>query len=353
MSGLVNYLFNTLSAAIFGTEAEEEEERMPTAYYDCDRYTPSTEDVLSVKDFLWKEFELPLELVDSIIDFAEYWPRTTTCRTGGELHVRSGRSIENQFLLRSYPLGYIPNDDAPTICPMMSTGNHEFPVMPAEPYISNADLLQHDNREEVFSRWTEASQIRGEHACRKIVFTIVSHDQGWGGSSADRGTYKGSYTWFDVGKETIHTFEDTSVVNRMSRDAFPVLLPRHGAPVEFEGNVPLACTVETTVPTVNSSSPDRFEHPLMPTMKSLQKNLTATRQSQEHKITWSFQDNIVNPDSVAGTDLESQGRGSETANGAFVKDMKVGDMVTVWAKARFPGWVNIVESVKIDVYYAV
>jgi hypothetical protein len=39
--------------------------------------------------------------------------------------------------------------------------------------------------------------------CRKIVFTIRSHDQGWGGSAADKGTYRGSFTWFDVGLERV------------------------------------------------------------------------------------------------------------------------------------------------------
>jgi len=33
--------------------------------------------------------------------------------------------------------------------------------------------------------------------------------------------------------------------------------------------------------------------------------------------------------------------------------MKVGDVVPVWGKARFPGWANVVEMVKIDIYWAV
>jgi len=40
-----------------------------------------------------------------------------------------------------------------------------------------------------------------EHPARKIVFTLRSHDQGWGGDHADHGTYHGSWTWFDVGLE--------------------------------------------------------------------------------------------------------------------------------------------------------
>lgn len=91
----------------------------------------------------------------------------------------------------------------------------------------------------------------------------------------------------------------------------------------------------------------------MPTSKCLQKNLTATRESQEHKIVWSYQADVQDPDSIAAKALEDQGRGRETANGEYVRNMQIGDIVTVWAKARFPGWVNVVESIEIDVYYAV
>lgn len=39
--------------------------------------SPSPNDVLEVKDVLLKASLLPLEIVDMIIDYAEYWPRTT------------------------------------------------------------------------------------------------------------------------------------------------------------------------------------------------------------------------------------------------------------------------------------
>lgn len=107
-----------------------------------------------------------------------------------------------------------------------------------------------------------------------------------------------------------------------------------------------------TVPTVPSSEEYQFEQALMPSQNCLQKNRTAERETHEHVVTWSCDDNIL-PDSLGGDELEKQGRGRETATGQFVRDLKVGDVVTVWAKARFPGWVNVVEQVKVDVYWAV
>ncbi len=71
----------------------------------------------------------------------------------------------------------------------------------------------------------------------------------------------------------------------------------------------------------------------------------------EHRVTWSWTD-CVDPDSDEALELEKQGRGKATATGEFVRNLKLGDVVTVWAKSRFPGWVNYVKSVKVDVYWA-
>jgi len=129
-----------------------------------------------------------------------------------------------------------------------------------------------------------------------------------------------------------------------SRRLYPVTLMRN------QNGLP-QCTVETIKPAVQASSGE-FEHPMLPTIDCLQKNLTATRDFQERTITWSCHDNIV-PDSMEGIALEEQGRGRATGDGKYVRGMKIGDVVTVWAKARFPGWVNTVTKVQIDVYWAV
>jgi len=95
-----------------------------------------------------------------------------------------------------------------------------------------------------------------------------------------------------------------------------------------------------------------FEHELLPSARCLQKNLTAVRKTTEHVITWRATDN-VNPESLEANELAKQGRGAATAKGVFVESLELGDVVTVWAKARFPGWTNNVEDVQIDVYWMV
>ena len=60
-------------------------------------YEPTVEDVVSVKTFFFKKYALPIELLDAIIDFAEYWPHTTTKLTQ-QTSIRSG-SREDQMLV--------------------------------------------------------------------------------------------------------------------------------------------------------------------------------------------------------------------------------------------------------------
>jgi hypothetical protein len=61
----------------------------------------------------------------------------------------------------------------------------------------------------------------------------------------------------------------------------------------------------------------------------------------------------IKPDSIEATLLEEEGRGKETGSGELVRNMAVGDVITLWGRARFPGWINHIQEVKIDVYWAV
>lgn len=68
-------------------------------------FEPSVADVLVVKAMLTKALSLPPELVDAVVDIAEYWPHTTTERpdNGDDDHLvaRGGGSAgeENVFVV--------------------------------------------------------------------------------------------------------------------------------------------------------------------------------------------------------------------------------------------------------------
>lgn len=86
----------------------------------------------------------------------------------------------------------------------------------------------------------------------------------------------------------------------------------------------------------------------------IQANVCARRTFTDHRVEWSWTDDIE-PD---GTDarleqLVKTGRGAGTGNGGFVRGLTLGDVVTVWGRARYPAWVNSVDRVRIDVYWAV
>ena len=128
-------------------------------------------------------------------------------------------------------------------------------------------------------------------------------------------------------------------------------------------NTGIVCSLRTILPPnikvdnthqtdEESNSDYKFSHPLIPSDDCLQKNVVAYRQSKIHTISWSWTDDIK-LESAEADALDEQGRGRATGNGELVRNMKLGDTITVWAKARFPGWVNIVDSIKVDIYWAV
>ncbi|TQS34699.1 hypothetical protein Golomagni_04907 [Golovinomyces magnicellulatus] len=340
-------------------------------------YSPSVADVLDVKDCFLVKF--PIEIVDAIIDFAEYWPHTQVALkkdAGDGPYKITGGANENVFLLRSYPLAFIPKDHDLVDISFQGRG---FPIYSPKPR-PDGDDYSHELTTKYVQRWAEESRVRGAYPCRKIVFTIEGHDQGWGGTPSCRGTYENSYTWFDVGKEEARIYDVKKLLSSQPSsprlpgvpdDSFQgpyFLVPPLSAfapgnkSSECTDTNTIFCTTRPIFPRVVSDTPNstcnnirktaQFEHPLLPDSKVLQKNITAEKETKKHVITWSYNDNI-DPDSQAGILLEKQGRGRATANGDFVRNLRIGETITVWGKSRFPGWANFVEEVSIDVYWAV
>ncbi|KAJ6482579.1 hypothetical protein C8R45DRAFT_1215344 [Mycena sanguinolenta] len=116
-------------------------------------YHPSTpDDVFQVRRCLLNY--LPPELVNTILDEAEYWPRI--------------RSTRNRLLV----------------------------VHASSSSDSNASL-----RCLVTPPFPAAQALGGPSAhlrVKLVKFDIVSNDQGWGGDPQDHGSYIGSYTWFEA-----------------------------------------------------------------------------------------------------------------------------------------------------------
>ncbi|QSZ37091.1 hypothetical protein DSL72_009183 [Monilinia vaccinii-corymbosi] len=331
---------------------EESNATLSMQFYDSDRYQPSLEDVLTVKDILFTlrpDSALPLELIDAILDLSEYWPHRTTTSVYQGLTVRAGDQGENRLILRSLPIGYPPDDSNDQSFQICSEDQVSYTTKQPTPWAQDRQVPQ-DATENVIKNWAERSQVRGEFPCKKIVFRIKSHDQGWGGVRTDKGSYRGSYTWFDVGWE--RTFATTDAGLLLDGPQFSL---NNSEAQASEMTSQIVCGLRTISPETqnNLDNPQRiFKHALNPNQKCLQKNKTATSASQEHTIVWRFSDDI-HPEDPEADQLEAEGRGRETANGEFVRSLKIGDVVTIWAKARYPGWANTVEDVSMDVYWSV
>lgn len=99
------YLYARANEAIFGAPeplptTEDEEPRASLLMYEPGQFEPFLADVLEVKNDLFTGLKIPMELVDAILDLAEYWPHTTTVRKNGEMLIRTGRGRdEDEFIV--------------------------------------------------------------------------------------------------------------------------------------------------------------------------------------------------------------------------------------------------------------
>ncbi|KAL7924444.1 hypothetical protein ACQKWADRAFT_286733 [Trichoderma austrokoningii] len=314
---------------------------------DDELFEPTLSDVLVVRTMLARSIILP-ELVSVIMDYAEYWARSsakaevnaviTARRTGnGELDYN-----ESQFLLRSYPVGLTERafkDEIGGVSFMDGNfANYVPSPLPVSKEFDRAFFQQAIKNASSFS-----------NPARKVVFRICSHDQGWttdGIPVTEDGLphmFISAKTWFDAG---IERFDASKTVDELS---------------EAENNDMKRWTahklgtiqpqvIETK--NVDQGQDYEFPHTEWKGPYEIQRNRIAFDEFRGYKVTWTCWDEFA-PDSPEALELmESEGKGKMVGNGQFVRNLKLGDVVTVWGRAMHRGWVNAVVSVRIDVYWA-
>lgn len=125
---------------------------------------------------------------------------------------------------------------------------------------------------------------------------------------------------------------------------------RYNSPKAPAPDLPL-CSLRPVIPEVEAGAKEgewKYIHRLAAKPEhEIQRNKLAVRAWADKEIVWSWTDDM---DEEA---LEEEGRGKHTGNGEFVRSLKLGDIVSIWGKARFSGWVNHVEKVKVEVFWAV
>lgn len=179
------------------------------------KYKPTPMDVVVVRVMLEKVAHLPPEIIDIVLDHAEYWPHSTALffqpsrNPVRVFRVNGGTEEENKLMVRCPPVGFydyrkvgeafktapLPPksaDGSAVAEPLQNLTLMEPPDAPATP-------AREAPREYFAGSMTQPPELM--HPVRKIVFRFRSKDQGWGGDPQHQGTYHGSWTWFEAGLE--------------------------------------------------------------------------------------------------------------------------------------------------------
>jgi len=284
----------------------------PDGPFELDRgYTPLQ--VLETK-ILLRRRGLPLEVIDTILDFAEYWALVSTIAQYTSERVAQSTygntDLEHLLYLRTQPLpGEFKSEPA--------TGDGAIEGV-------TTGCLIGDYR------------ARGQHPVRKVVFQTVSRDQGWS-SNEGRGTYRGSWSWFEVHAERPNSispadFEplvDAEVLTKTKHsDYHDSRWKRVSASVEGEVNANKSFTSD-------SEQKNTWD---------LQRNVHAGQDWKTHWVVWEHH----GPGSGPVNENTGAGMGAE-----LVRCLKSGDRINLVARAKYPGWQNRVRSAEVHVYYAV
>ena len=322
----------------------------PSLHTTTQHFRPAVVDVLRLRKYLLlaSSNRLPIHLIDEIIDHAEYWVCAFASKNSS-LVARGNTNYSDVLVIRT-----------PPICSLSTFGSEHDELGLPEPTL--------------------------KHPARKIVFTIRSHDQGWSGEPRDtRGTYRNSYTWFDAQidkqfRPIPHDAPLSSVPWELSSTRFLEAWPDHkhqtdegtqqegdeqvhtrpnpaaGGALEARGQNPSQQAPpgqgKHSAGDTELAAPRLFSNAFLQNHKyEIQYNHQAHRETVEHKIEWRWTDDTPEEGPEADA-LRAAGRGVATGDGRFVRELRLGDCVSLWAKARFPAWENYVESALVEVYFA-
>ena len=358
-------------------------------YFDL-RKCPSMAAVISLRQYLSFCRKLPNEIIDVILDLAEYWPHTssildmTTRIYSGHMYygsypARPRQKLErllskpesrrewkeNGFLIRTPPLGWrcVSEDD-------LSKRHESKPQPVMRPRPKWKPLIPTPKP----PIWLPP---RGIHPGRRVVFEILSREERLENSPRSGSTfyYANSETSFDATVDTL-TFPKTTKKS-VNRSIDPLPWTAEAATKNFHHNnhqqqLSNVCYTirprtqnhhSSSSPSSSSPTPPSSDHlycPSPPGTTGVTKNYTA--HNRKVVRTWRY-------DGAERCYLPTTDRdfGSENAT-TFVKGLKEGDCVSLWARARKveasggrrrgPGeqrgaWCNVVDRVAIHVFWAV
>lgn len=312
-------------------------------YFDMKR-CPTMSDVIKVRHFL--SSRLPTEIIDILLDLAEYWPHTSsildmTTRVYHE-HMRYGsygrgpktwwhnRSStpemrrewkETGFILRTPPLGLrcIKSNDR------RKAYRQSWPVTPTK--------RNNDGANGTFD-WLPP---RGKHPARKVLFEILSREE----RAADHPTVPGfrqdSKTLFEASVDNIN------IPPKMVKSSTqPLYWTPEAATTKSYLQNPLSKDAPYTFQPRQSSSANPELRQAFPVFWN--------RTAQNRKFVVAYRH-----DETKHFSVEKERYLSASIVRGFVRSLKEGDSIALWGRAREGAGpcCNVVDRVKIHVFWAV
>jgi len=269
-------------------------------------FDPSIADVQAVADIL--DTMLVPDLTPTVLQLARYWIRETAERNtqmmvkerdAGRVYVRT-REVGWSSLRQSEEHATSTNNDS---------GQKDIPMM-----LGGIDG-------------------HGQGHVKMVVFTARSHDQGWSDNRGDWGTYKNSYTWFEVAIKRAKSMESESA-------GAPTTAGQDGRNDDEDETETVAkrhlftnvhCAARDTIHTITWSAD-------LDATSITSNNPQPTEQHEQQ------QDAKTDTQPVPYTDedrLEIQ---------AWLKQVRRGDRIEILPRARVPDWTNNVAGCRVDVY---
>lgn len=344
-------------------------------YFDL-RKCPSMASVIALRHYLSLSRDLPNEIIDMILDLAEYWPHsssildtTTRVYSGhmcyGSYPARPRQKLErllstpesrrefkeDGFLIRTPPLGWHCVSDAE-----LSKRRATKPQPTAQPRAKSKPLIPSPQP----PNWLPP---RGLHPARRVVFEILSREERLESTHRQGSTfcYANSKTSFDATVDTI-SFPKTTK-RSVARGIDPLLWTAEAATKHCHTQQPpdVCYAIRAKAPAPAPSPPsspstkaaDGENH-----ASGVTKNYTA--HNRKVVRTWRY-------DGAERCYLPTTDRdfASEQAT-EFVLGLREGDCVGLWARARRSegrarrregergrAWCNVVDRVAIHVFWAV
>ncbi|KAI1514948.1 hypothetical protein PtrSN002B_007942 [Pyrenophora tritici-repentis] len=253
-------------------------------------FTPTYTTIRQTRALL-KSLHFPTELVLAVLDYAEYWPYVSFS-TLPSTRQPSGR--QRPIIARASG----SRSEAAAIC--LATDD-----------VFGAEVVQEMEQE------GETTKVK------RVEFKLRSRDQGWTSEGGESGF--GGYSWVEIG-----------------------ILRRMEAQGGEEGGRDVAAEQPPQSDRTDWETPREYHEFVAEHGWGLVQ--------RKDEYAWNVQVNRVSGPSekylvVWGRDGVSEGNEGKGDGEGFVEELKDGDRLIVWARARYPGWQCIVETVDVVVYF--